>query len=46
MIECDWCGLTTRGKTPQWAIEQDLVWICKRCDEEDQTLAEEECKQH
>ncbi len=31
MIQCDDCGRTTRGKTPQWAIEQDLVYICDLC---------------
>lgn len=41
MIKCHWCGLESRGKTPQWAIEQDRVWICKRCDEEDQKGKEE-----
>ena len=46
MIKCHWCGLESRGKTPQWAIAQDLVWICKKCDEEDQKEKEEECKQH
>ena len=46
MIKCHWCGLESRGKTPQWAIAQDLVWIFKKCDEEDQKEKEEECKQH
>jgi hypothetical protein len=35
MIECNWCGLQSRGKRPKWAEERDLVWICKRCDEVD-----------
>ena len=30
-VLCDDCGKSVRGKTPQWAIEQDLVYICDLC---------------
>jgi ribosome-binding protein aMBF1 (putative translation factor) len=33
MLYCDECGKSTRGKRPQFAVEQDLVWICNKCDE-------------
>ena len=33
MIACDECGRTSRGKPPQWALDQEFVWICGGCDE-------------
>ena len=39
MIQCDECGKMVRGKTPQWVIDQDLVYTCQEC-------VEKECKQH
>ena len=29
MIQCDICGKMVRGKTPQWVIDQDLVYNCQ-----------------